>query len=158
MLVILYDRVFVNNTATGAGGDSGGSYINVGVTLTLKLVNLWALIESDTGYLVWATKTKKGTTTTTTEEEESKKKIIKSGKKLKKFTHQNRNLTPTTKYRKNTSIEKMSDTPVVQSNARSEKIKSSDPNAANNDNNNHQQQQQQQCIAPHNSANKAVIY
>lgn len=44
-----YYRVFANNnttTAAAGGGDGGdGSYINVGVILTLKSVNLWTDID-----------------------------------------------------------------------------------------------------------------
>lgn len=42
-------------TASAADDGGGGGYINVGVSLTLKLVNLWTLIESDTGShtIIW---------------------------------------------------------------------------------------------------------
>lgn len=89
------------------------------------------MIESDTGFKLF---------------DESMKKDIG-----KKEVENNRNLTPTaTTTKPNIKHQsKMSDTPV--SNTRSEKIKSTDSDAANK--NNHQQ-----CSAPNNSANKPVIY
>lgn len=126
----------------------------MGVTLTLKSVNLWTLIESDTGShkLFGERPTEKLKNTeykVRGRERKEKNYTPKSKSKGRRKTKTNINRDEEKKRER-----KMSDKPVQ--NTRSEKIESIAPGPAPEtatNKNNHQQ-----CSAPNNSVNKPVIY